>query len=381
VEYEKFPNGEQDLEAQKNHSDPKKIPVNQYDSTESTVKPIASKPLLNESALREDDTKYLLDFGELEMDKELGRGAFGVVFKGTWRGSPVAIKQLLNQEFLGEKELEEFQREAKLMKSLRPHVNIVTFLGITSAPNPLCIVTEFMGLGSLQSFLQKQQTLSTEQLKTIITGIAAGICHLHREGIVHRDLAARNVLMSTGFQVKVSDFGMSRITSSGAGKTKTETGPLKWMAPECLKHRIYSNKSDAWAFGITIWETVCLGAEPYPGLMPVEAAVSVADGVLKSDMPKNCPALLEYVMQECWKTKPEDRPDFDTITKWLTSAGMEEWESTMYGLRTSAKSPTNPKLSGFVSLGVTAYVPNQYEVSPSTDNENKESTFGRDVKY
>ena len=70
---------------------------------------------------------YIIDFKELEFEKEIGRGAFGVVFKGLWRSGQVAIKQLLVTGEVSEKELEEFKAEAALMKKIRPHVNIGIF--------------------------------------------------------------------------------------------------------------------------------------------------------------------------------------------------------------------------------------------------------------
>jgi serine/threonine protein kinase len=137
-------------------------------------------------------------------------------------------------------------------------------LGITVAPNPQCIVTEFLDGGSLTSLLYSRKTITQKMLYDIVYGIAAGVLHLHKEGIVHRDLAARNVLMTSGGQVKISDFGMSRKTQNSGGVTKTENGPLKWMAPECLYERKYSIKTDVWAFGVTLFEIVSRG-EPYPG--------------------------------------------------------------------------------------------------------------------
>ena len=69
--------------------------------------------------------------------------------------------------------MQNFLDEAALMKTLRPHVNIVTFLGITLSPDPICIVTEFLSQGSLHSYL-KTRPLEGEALKKVVEGIAAG---------------------------------------------------------------------------------------------------------------------------------------------------------------------------------------------------------------
>jgi serine/threonine protein kinase len=100
-----------------------------------------------------------------------------------------------------------FAEEVRLMKKLRPHQNVVLFLGVTL--DPICIVTEYMLGGSLESLLKNDHmTFSIPALKRITAGIAAGMFHLHSENIVHRDLAARNVLVGEADTVKVSDFGM-----------------------------------------------------------------------------------------------------------------------------------------------------------------------------
>jgi serine/threonine protein kinase len=84
-----------------------------------------------------------------------------------------------------------------------------------------------------------------------VKGIAAGMLHLHNHNIIHRDLAARNILLSGTGDPKISDFGMSRILQKEEeGKTKTNIGPIRWMAPESLANQTYSKKSDVWSFGI-----------------------------------------------------------------------------------------------------------------------------------
>jgi serine/threonine protein kinase len=99
----------------------------------------------------------------------------------------------------------------------------------------------------------------------ILCGVAAGMCHLSQEGIVHRysiqriridkhrDLAARNILLNAEMGAVVSDFGFARTLQEeeSSGKTVSDVGPLRWMAPESLKIREYSTKSDVWSFGVT----------------------------------------------------------------------------------------------------------------------------------
>ena len=96
---------------------------------------------------------------------------------------------------------------------------------------------------------------------------------LHRVGVIHHDLAARNVMLDKWFQAKVGDFGLGKEdseyplepTDDDGNKKKLEL-PWKWVAPEAATVRIFSQASDVWSFGITLWEIFTFGGMPYPSL-------------------------------------------------------------------------------------------------------------------
>ena len=93
---------------------------------------------------------------------------------------------------------------------------------------------------------------------------------LHRMKIVHRDLAARNVMLDRWLQAKVGDFGLAREgteydmdDTDADGNRKKIQLPWKWCAPEAVKHMLFTQASDVWAFGITLWEIFTFGSPPY----------------------------------------------------------------------------------------------------------------------
>jgi len=228
---------------------------------------------------------------EMQLDEEIGRGAYGVVFSGFCRGSKVAIKQL---DVKGgtespdyQSQLDEFQAEAEFMITLPPHPNVVRLVGVTPPPN-FWIVIEYLDKGSLYGLLHGNKTIDPTTQLNICKGIASGMAHLHKHKVIHRDLAARNILLDATFTAKISDFGLSRFAEADENKTKSDVGPIKWMSPESIKDKVYSDKSDVWSFGVTLWE-VLTRKNPYPQMdlitvatkvcFPADVGVALASGV------------------------------------------------------------------------------------------------------
>jgi len=204
---------------------------------------------------------------------------------------------------------------------MRPHKHIVAFYGTCN--DPLSIVTEFISNGSLYDLLHSSTKISEDYMIKIAYGIAAAMLHLHKEGTIHRDLAARNVLLDENGNAKVTDFGLSRILYQGtyANKTYMGTGPLKWMAPECLQDKIYSRKSDVWSYGVLLYELISR-SDPYYDMDMIQCSLKVCNQqiALKDYLQRDnisTPTILVKLMKKCLVFKSKHRPHFDTIVEIL----------------------------------------------------------------
>jgi len=168
--------------------------------------------------------------------------------------------------------------------------------------------------GDLHSYLVNPSNNLDNNLKLkICRDIASGMLHLALEGIIHKDLAARNILLTKTLEAKVSDFGLSRIADNTAVVySKSDVGPLKWMSPEAIRKKKYSEKSDVWSYGTVCYE-VYARKEPFEDLDAIQAATSVVMDGLRCKLPNNAPPFMHTLLNSCFEVEPEKRPTFKEI--------------------------------------------------------------------
>jgi len=269
--------------------------------------------------MKKNQVSYTINHAELTQNKELGRGGFGVVYRGTYRHSDVAIKQLL-MENISAAAAQEFESEAVVMAQLRSP-NIVQFYGYCLSPH-YCIVMEYMANGSLFSVLHSQNPLDWPKRFNIAIDIAKGLSFLHHEKILHRDVKSLNVLLDKQYQAKLTDFGLSKVKTETkshhmATKTKSDSvGTIAWMAPELFVPKaVYTPKADIYSLGITFWELAARQI-PYKGEEPMLIPGWVKDGH-REDIPEDCPQELAALIIACWDGIPDKRPTADEVVTRL----------------------------------------------------------------
>ncbi|XP_053825417.1 LOW QUALITY PROTEIN: epithelial discoidin domain-containing receptor 1-like [Vidua macroura] len=222
----------------------------------------------------------------------------------------------------------DFLQEARTLGRLRDP-NIVRLLGVCAGPGPLCIVTEYMEHGDLHRFLggPRGHALSLAALVGLGAQIAAGMRFLAARNFVHRDLATRNCLVGRGLRVKVADFGMSRrLRGAEYGRVRGRALlPIRWMAWESILWGTFSPASDAWAFGVTLWEVLTRCREQPYGALSDEQVIANAGHHFHNrgqqqylPCPPGCPPALHRLMLRCWAREAAERPDFGHLHRALS---------------------------------------------------------------
>ncbi|XP_069738048.1 epithelial discoidin domain-containing receptor 1-like isoform X2 [Phaenicophaeus curvirostris] len=202
----------------------------------------------------------------LRFRDKLGEGQFGEVLlcevedpEAPPPGRPLLVAVKVLRPDASKNARRDFLQEARTLGRLRDP-NIVRLLGVCAGAGPLCIVTEYMEHGDLHQFLggPSGDALSLRTLLHLGAQIASGMRFLSGLNFVHRDLATRNCLVGEGFTVKVADFGMSRhLYGNDYYRVRGRALlPIRWMAWECILMGTFTPASDAWAFGVTLWEVL-----------------------------------------------------------------------------------------------------------------------------
>jgi hypothetical protein len=277
---------------------------------------------------------YIIDVPldvEIFYKHPLGVGSVGTVFKCKFLGVMAAAKVFQTNSI----NKEAAEEEASLFSKLR-HPNVVQFIGYGVKESQPVIVSELMSQ-DLRSYLDEKKKNAGEGpplpllvAMNILLQVAEAMNYLHEKGVMHRDLKANNVLInvvegpdgqlsSSSVQVKVTDFGQSKLKLHDSRYTTPLLGGTRWRAPEVFdvkeNREKYTRSADVYSFSMLSFE-VLTGDVPFEDKKLVTLLESISDGV-RPQLPDYCPDYLSALIEKCWATNAGERPQFPIICQLL----------------------------------------------------------------
>lgn len=251
--------------------------------------------------------------GRYEVSKELGKGAMGIVYLGKDPkiNRTVAIKTLQFDSDLDEAQLkmvkERFFREAESAGMLN-HPNIITIYDAGEDYDISYIAMELLDGDDLKKNCDKQNLLPARRVVEIVAKTANALDYAHKQGIVHRDIKPSNIMILKDGTVKVTDFGIARITSSSKTATGTVLGTPSYMSPEQIAGKKADGRADIFSLGVTLYELLT-GVKPFEGESIAQLLFQITQAK-QGDPKKHNPAItdaLAAILDKSLEKEPEKR--------------------------------------------------------------------------
>ena len=283
--------------------------------------------------------------GRYQIEKELGKGAMGKVFLGKDPkiGRVVAIKTMaLNEEFEGDEladARDRFFREAESAGRLQ-HQNIVTIFDAGEEHDLAYIAMEFLKGKDLVDACKQNELLPIATVLSIVARVAEALGYAHQQNVVHRDIKPANIMYDAATDtVKVTDFGIARITDSSKTKTGLVLGTPSFMSPEQLAGKKVDGRSDLYSLGVMLFQMLA-GVLPFRGESMAELMYKIAseDAMDIRSIRPELPASLAGVVALSLSKQPEAR--YQTGGQFAAELRREWAGAPLHP--TLARAPANP---------------------------------------
>jgi serine/threonine-protein kinase len=205
------------------------------------------------------------EIGHYRLERLLGQGAMGLVFRATGNdGEPVALKLLRPEHAADSVSLARFVREARIVNGIDPR-HVVPILELGEDRNLTYLAMPYYEGGSLMQRLRSSGSLGADETVALAAQLGRGLDELHRHGVLHRDVKPSNVLLDSEGRAALSDFGLARAVDSTRLTAEGQIlGTPHYLAPELIEGLEAAKESDIYALGCVLYECV-VGEPPFAG--------------------------------------------------------------------------------------------------------------------
>ena len=242
----------------------------------------------------------------------LGKGAYGKVnvCLHALTGRLVAIKSINKSKITKEKQKQKIILETSIMKALSESNNVVKFFETFETKKHICIVMEYICAGDLLSYIKKRSKLTETVSKSIFKQIILALQYIHSHNIVHRDIKLDNILIDLDNNIKICDFGVSKIIKKGDIMLE-QCGTPAYIAPEILRNRGYEGFGvDIWSAGVVLYAMLS-GTVPFKGGDLKELHQLIIEGEFK--IVKNVSKEANHLLKCLLQVDPKNRIKIEDI--------------------------------------------------------------------
>jgi len=241
--------------------------------------------------------------------KVLGSGGSSMVYKGTYDGTPVAIKEIKGSSTKSDSEIRRvYMQEAARLNDLE-HPNTVRIWGISrDLKGSLLLVLEFCSKGSLHDLLRHEPRLSWEIRKKMLLQTCNALKFLHMKTTFHGDLKTMNIMVGDGYEVKLGDFGLSKKLTNRTDEIQARSFTIVYAAPELMSQKPAGLPADVFSFGFVAWEVITM-QDISKFLRMARVNESRRYGGALPPLDTMTPDQRDLV-RSCWRLNSQERPTF-----------------------------------------------------------------------
>jgi serine/threonine-protein kinase len=251
-------------------------------------------------------------FGPFLIDKELGSGAMGTVYRATYdkTGQKVALKVMSAGLGSSDTAQARFEREGEILKQLN-HPNIVKLFGVGRSHGMRYYAMEYIQGEPMDKVFLRRGRFPWEETATIARQLCGALQHAHEQGIIHRDLKPSNLMMLPDGTVKLTDFGIAKdLDVTQLTAANCTVGTAAYMSPEqCRGDKDMTFKSDLYSLGIVLYE-FATGRKPFTAEVPMDMFMQHIKGKFErpSRLQMDIPVWFDTLICQLLEKKPEQRP-------------------------------------------------------------------------
>ncbi|XP_067874142.1 uncharacterized protein [Heterodontus francisci] len=284
---------------------------------------------------------------EFEKIHIVGKGAYGtaVLYRKKDDDSLVILKEI-NMHELNHIERQRAMNEVKVL-SMLDHPNIINYYDSFEEDGVLMIEMEYADGGTLAQYLAQQDwELEEREILNLFHQMVAAICYLHDHNVLHRDLKTANLFLTKEGEVKLGDFGVAKLMTTGS-EAHTILGTPFYISPEICEGKCYNDKSDIWSLGCILYEMACRQRTFEGTNLP-----AVVNKIMKGQfapITNNYSAEFKALVMDMLQKEPQYRPSAHELLYLRLPEAMAKYEETPdyeEGLEMGLQSKLNQKRNG-----------------------------------